>query len=82
MVNIFLKWLVSHRITSYNVCYTKLLRDVGAFEFGNNWVAGIDWDITNGPVGTGCYGLPGESCNTTAPIVDKVSFNKPTTSIT
>lgn len=38
--------------------------DAGAYEFnGDNWVAGIDWDITLGPNGLGCYGLPGENEN-------------------
>lgn len=38
--------------------------DVGAYEYdGDNWVAGIDWDITLGPNGLGCYGLPGENEN-------------------
>ncbi len=37
--------------------------DVGAYEFGgDNWVAGITWDPTFGPTGSGCYNLPGEDC--------------------
>ncbi len=37
--------------------------DVGAYEFGgDNWVAGITWDDTFGPTGSGCYNLPGEDC--------------------
>jgi len=38
------------------------LPDVGAYELGENWVAGPDWNTNNGANGT-CYGLPGEACN-------------------
>ncbi|WP_299440574.1 T9SS type A sorting domain-containing protein [uncultured Aquimarina sp.] len=55
--------------------------DVGAYEFnGDNWVAGIDWDITLGPNGLGCYGLPGEnedcldSTLSVNDIIDKLSL--------
>ncbi|WP_299710003.1 T9SS type A sorting domain-containing protein [uncultured Tenacibaculum sp.] len=37
--------------------------DVGAYELGDNWVPGINWNPEFGPTGLGCYGLPGESCN-------------------
>ncbi|WP_010181188.1 carbohydrate-binding protein [Aquimarina agarilytica] len=36
--------------------------DVGAYELGDTWVAGVDWDIEKGPSGNGCYNLPGEVC--------------------
>ncbi len=37
--------------------------DIGAYEFGgDNWVAGITWDPSLGPTGSGCYNLPGEDC--------------------
>ncbi|WP_299220580.1 carbohydrate-binding protein [uncultured Aquimarina sp.] len=37
--------------------------DVGAYENGGErWVAGILWDPRFGPTGNGCYGLPGETC--------------------
>ena len=36
--------------------------DVGAYELGDTWVAGIDWDVEKGPSGNGCYNLPGEVC--------------------
>ncbi|WP_188112237.1 carbohydrate-binding protein [Aquimarina sp. RZ0] len=36
--------------------------DVGAYELGDNWVPGVDWDTDQGPSGI-CYGLPGESQN-------------------
>lgn len=36
--------------------------DVGAYELGDNWVAGASWNEKNGPAGLGCYGLPGEVC--------------------
>ena len=35
--------------------------DVGAYELGDSWVPGINWDIKKGPAGI-CYGLPGEPC--------------------
>ncbi len=37
--------------------------DVGAYEVGDNWVPGPNWNINQGPTGI-CYGLPGESCIT------------------
>ncbi|CAM4396310.1 T9SS type A sorting domain-containing protein [Zobellia roscoffensis] len=37
--------------------------DVGAYENGGEqWVAGITWKPLYGPIGLGCYGLPGEDC--------------------
>ena len=35
--------------------------DIGAYELGDDWVPGIDWDVTLGPANR-CYGLPGEVC--------------------
>ncbi len=35
--------------------------DVGAYEVGDNWVPGPNWNVNEGPIGI-CYGLPGESC--------------------
>ncbi|KAA1242809.1 carbohydrate-binding protein [Aquimarina sp. RZ0] len=41
--------------------------DAGAYEFGvAPFQTGIDWDITSGPTGLGCYGLPGEHPNCTS----------------
>lgn len=35
--------------------------DVGAYEYGDqDWKPGVDWDLANGPTGSGAYGLPGE----------------------
>lgn len=45
--------------------------DVGAYEYGDNWKAGIDWNPLLGPTGLGCYGLPGETCSTNN---DTISF--------
>ncbi len=36
--------------------------DVGAYELGDDWVPGVDWDINSGPNNI-CYGLSGELCN-------------------
>ncbi|GJM60253.1 right-handed parallel beta-helix repeat-containing protein [Persicobacter diffluens] len=36
--------------------------DAGAYEYGDNWVPGVDWDIYKGVQNNGCYGLPGEAC--------------------
>lgn len=46
--------------------------DVGAYELGDNWTAGISWDYKNGPANLGCYGLPGEDCN----LVPKIDTDK------
>lgn len=49
---------------------------VGAYELGDNWKPGINWNITLGPASLGCYGLPGESCNTPeVPVDDRVDAN-------
>ena len=37
--------------------------DAGAYELGDNWVAGINWDPKDSPTGNGCYGLLGEACS-------------------
>ncbi len=51
--------------------------DVGAYEFGDNWVPGPNWNVNEGPNGI-CYGLPGESCNaSTVTNNDSVSFENP-----
>ncbi len=43
--------------------------DAGAYEFGGeSWTPGIDWDPTVGPAQLGCYGLPGDACDTTTHI--------------
>ncbi|EDM80082.1 hypothetical protein PPSIR1_20684 [Plesiocystis pacifica SIR-1] len=34
-----------------------------AYELGDDWVPGIDWDPLDGPSGTGCYHPPGELCS-------------------
>lgn len=52
--------------------------DIGAYEKGGdnaNWVAGVDWEITLGPTGTGCYDLPGENCITPSTEEPNVSFS-------
>jgi hypothetical protein len=37
--------------------------DVGGYEFrGDNWKAGVNWNISTGSNNNGCYGLPGEVC--------------------
>ncbi len=43
--------------------------DVGAYELGDNWVAGIDWTISEGAANR-CYNLPGESCGDGVPDPD------------
>jgi len=45
--------------------YVGAAPDVGAYELGDDWVAGIDWDPQVGPTGNGCYELPGEDCTAT-----------------
>jgi len=50
-------------INGYTDSYKGKSPDVGAYEVGDNWVPGPNWDITQGPTGQGCYGLPGESCS-------------------
>ncbi|GIZ09606.1 hypothetical protein FUMI01_23330 [Flavobacterium sp. UMI-01] len=42
--------------------YAGASPDAGAYEFGDNWVAGINWNPKYGPTGMGCYGVPGEDC--------------------
>ncbi|WP_010177621.1 T9SS type A sorting domain-containing protein [Aquimarina agarilytica] len=38
--------------------------DAGAYEFGATpFKTGIDWDVTLGASGNGCYNLPGEQCD-------------------
>ncbi|OEJ98559.1 hypothetical protein A8C32_04980 [Flavivirga aquatica] len=65
-------------INRYTDNYVGKSPDVGAYEIGDNWVPGPNWDIAQGPTGQGCYGLPGESCGTNAK--DNVEFvNVPTT---
>ncbi|MDO6760449.1 right-handed parallel beta-helix repeat-containing protein [Tamlana sp. 2_MG-2023] len=39
--------------------------DVGAFELGDNWKAGPNWNISAGVDGK-CYGIPGEGCTVTS----------------
>ncbi|WP_010522620.1 carbohydrate-binding protein [Aquimarina agarivorans] len=36
--------------------------DVGAYELGDNWVPGVEWDLKKGPSGNGCYNILGEEC--------------------
>lgn len=51
--------------------------DVGAYEFGGvQWVAGVDWDLNSGPARR-CYGLPGESCSGSAPVVTPIPTPTP-----
>ena len=54
--------------------------DVGAYEFGEAWTPGVDWDITNGAVGL-CYDLPGEECVTNSTI-ESISFSNQATNLT
>ncbi|TCI94258.1 RICIN domain-containing protein [Tenacibaculum sp. M341] len=50
--------------------------DVGAYELGDNWKPGINWNANLGPTGLGCYGLPGEPCNDPGtPTDDRVDAN-------
>jgi len=50
--------------------------DVGAYELGDTWKPGINWNPASGPAGLGCYGLPGEPCNTSdIPTDDRVDAN-------
>jgi len=49
-------------IDGYTDGYVGDAPDVGAYELGDDWVPGIDWDVHQGPAGNGCYGLPGEAC--------------------
>lgn len=50
--------------------------DVGAYELGDNWKPGINWNANLGPAGLGCYGLPGEPCNIPEiPVDDRVDAN-------
>ncbi len=40
--------------------------DAGAQEYSKPLVTGVDWDpVDGGPSGKGCYGLPGEECDST-----------------
>ncbi|WP_366182554.1 right-handed parallel beta-helix repeat-containing protein [Flavobacterium ovatum] len=49
-------------ITGYTDGYKGASPDAGAYELGDNWVPGINWDPKLSPNGLGCYGLPGENC--------------------
>ena len=69
-------------ITGYTDGYKGAKPDAGAYELGDNWVPGIDWDITKGPNNM-CYGLPGEACiEVIVPIVEAISFVNPPTTLT
>lgn len=49
--------------------------DVGAYEHGGEkWVPGISWNAETGPLGNGCYGLPGEACSNVT--TDVASFTR------
>ncbi len=50
------------KILDYTSGYVGSAPDIGAYEIGDEWVPGIDWDLRSGPAGN-CYGLPGELCN-------------------
>ncbi|WP_054850779.1 RICIN domain-containing protein [Olleya sp. ITB9] len=50
-------------ISGYTNGFIGAAPDVGAYEVGDNWVPGPNWNIIQGPTGI-CYDLPGESCNT------------------
>ncbi len=45
--------------------------DVGAYEVGESWVAGVNWDITKGAANR-CYDLPGEQCQETPSSPDQL----------
>lgn len=64
-------------IDGYTDGYVGSNPDVGAYEVGDNWVPGVDWDIYQGPTGNGCYGLPGEACgNEPEPEVPETSVDE------
>jgi len=48
-------------ISGYTDGYVGAAPDVGAYELGDTWVPGVDWDTAQGAAGI-CYGLPGETC--------------------
>ena len=54
---------------------------MGAYEYGEDWVPGINWNPAIGPTGTGCYGLPGESCVGAKVDVSAVDIQQAATSI-
>jgi hypothetical protein len=69
-------------IAGFTDGYKGAKPDAGAYELGDNWVPGIDWDITKGPTNT-CYGLPGETCSEViTPIVEAISFVNAPLSVT
>ncbi len=43
--------------------------DAGAYEIGDTWVAGADWELIDGPTGLGCYGIPGETCTACTEVI-------------
>ncbi|AUC74947.1 T9SS type A sorting domain-containing protein [Olleya sp. Bg11-27] len=51
-------------ISGYTDSFIGVAPDVGAYEVGDNWIPGPNWDINQGPTGV-CYDLPGENCTTT-----------------
>lgn len=65
-------------IAGYTDGYVGSKPDVGAYELGDDWVPGVDWDITAGPNGV-CYGLPGEPCakDGGTPIEESIAFVAP-----
>ncbi|WP_299248227.1 carbohydrate-binding protein [uncultured Aquimarina sp.] len=46
---------------NYTAGFVGANPDVGAYELGDNWVPGVDWNTDEGPAGI-CYELPGETC--------------------
>ena len=68
-------------ISGYTDGFKGTSPDVGAYELGDNWIPGVDWDIAKGPNNV-CYGLPGEGCSVVNPTVESVAFvNQATTLI-
>lgn len=51
-------------IAGYTEGFSGAAPDAGAYERGgSSWKPGITWDPALGPAGNGCYGLPGNDCD-------------------
>lgn len=68
------------QIAGYTEGFTGAAPDVGAYELGENWVPGVDWNTSNGPADR-CYGLPGELCGGIVNPTESVAFSNQPTSI-
>ena len=68
-------------ISGYTEGFVGANPDVGAYELGDNWVPGVDWDTQSGPADR-CYGLPGESCGGIMNPTESIAFSNQPTSVT